>query len=57
MITYRDTVKAKLETMMGECAEKDRLKGELTKKLQEREQQIRRLGTELEEVKKSSQHA
>ena len=57
MIRYRDTVKAKLETIQGECAEKDRLKGELSKKLQEKEQQLRRLNTELDEVKQATHQA
>ena len=33
MIRYRDTVRTKLEDIQRECTEKDRLKGELSKKL------------------------
>ena len=37
MIKYKDTVKAKLETIINECSEKDRLKEELSKKLKEKD--------------------
>ena len=57
MIKYKDMVKSKLEKIQTECAEKDRIKEELVKKLKEKEHSIMLLNSDLEELKKQSTHA
>ena len=57
MIKYKDMVKSKLEKIQVECAEKDRIKEELVKKLREKEHAIMLLNSDLEELKKQTTHA